>query len=156
MSNKAFSSYIDTLNELKILNARLDYLMQKQHELAVKFLGVKSPSLDGMPKTSGDKDKMIEYLFEFEQRQQSNGKSLKEETDEIYQEMKMLIEKLREMESILKKFESIEYRLFYLIAVEGMKAKAAVEKTARDYHYSERNVWRSYDLIKTDLKRIKK
>lgn len=157
MNLKTFSSYVDSLNEFKILNLRLDYLMLKQHEISVKYLGVKSPSLEEMQQhSSSGNDKVVAYLYEYEQRVQSNGKTLKAEIEEIYQEMKILMNKLREMEAILKKLDSIEYRLFYYIAVEGLRPKTAVERAARDYHYSERNVWRSYDVIKPELKRIKK
>lgn len=155
MNLRACSSYIDCLNEFKLLNIRLDYLTMKQHEISVKYLGVKSPALEDTQKGASGNDKVIAYLYEYEQKIQNNGKTLKAEIEDIYQEMKILMNKLREMEAILKKLESIEYRLFYCIAVDGMRTKAAVEKVARDYHYSERNVWRTYDLIKPELKRIR-
>lgn len=156
MNLKTCSSYVDTLNEFKILNLRLDVLTRKEYELSVKFLGVKSPSLEEIQHTSSGNDKVIAYLYEYEEKIRENGKTLKEEIEELYAEMKSLVTKLRQMEMILKKLDSVEYRLFYLIAVDGERTKAAVEKVAREYNYSERNIWRSYNIIKPEVDRIRK
>lgn len=155
---KVFESYISTVNELKILKLRLDYLISKQQELANRLLGVKSPSLEEMNNISNsNKDKVIEYLFEYEEKRQPNGKTLKEEIEELYRALKMAIANQVAMEEILKLLvpSSVEYNLFYLIAVKGEKISSAVEKVALKCHYTDRTVWNAYNNIKDDLEKLK-
>lgn len=150
----AFKSYVNTKSELRVVELRLNWLLEKKEVLEVKYLGIKSMPLGEMPSNHNvsNNSSVIAFIYEFEERKQKNGLSIKEEINILQNEQKKLRESLGRMEKALREMEGIEYQLFYLIKVEGKRPKRAVNEVSETSGLSLRTIWRYYRNMKESLK----
>lgn len=156
----AIKTYQEVKAEYEMVKSRYEYLEDKRKALYQRLLGLHSPSLENNgSKGNGSSelgDKVSQYVFEYEEKKQRNGKTLKEEIEALYLEMLALEALLASYEEILSHLSGIDYQLFYKIGVEGLKPNKAVEEVAETNGYSERQVWRIYNYVKILLESIKK
>lgn len=150
----AFVTYINTKNELRIAEIRLNWLYEKKEVLEVKYLGIKSKPLGEMPSTHNvsNDSSVIAFIYEYEDKKQKNGLSIKEEIKSLEMTVNSLKTSLDKMERALREMEGIEYQLFYLIKVEGKKPKKAVNLVTESSGMSEATIWRYYAKMKESLK----
>lgn len=150
----AFKSYVNTKNELRVVELRLNWLLEKKEVLEVKYLGIKSKPLGEMPSQHNptNDSTVIAFIYEYEERKQKNGLSIKEEINLLQNEQKRLRESLAQMERALREMEGLEYQLFYIIKVEGKRPKRAVNLVSENSGLSLRTVWRYYAKMKESLK----
>lgn len=151
----AFITYQETKAEYEILKKRYDYLEGKKESLYQRLLGLHSPALDSEgSKGNGNSDlgsKVAQYNFEIEEKKQRNGKTIKEEQEELFTEMLGLESLLAKFEVALSSLTGIEHQLFYKIAVDGLNPNRAVAEVAESNQYSERQIWRAYNTARIYL-----
>lgn len=150
----AFVTYINTKNELRIAEIRLNWLYEKKEILEVKYLGIKSKPLGEMSSTHNvsNDSSVIAFIYEYEDKKQKNGLSIKDEIKSLEMTVNSLKTSLDKMERALREMEGIEYQLFYLIKVEGKKPKKAVNLVTENSGMSEATIWRYYAKMKESLK----
>lgn len=156
----AIRTYQEAKAEYEIVKNRYEYLENRRLALYQRLLGLHSPSLENEgAKGNGNSElgeKVSQYIFEYEVKKGSNGKTLKEEQEAIYLEMVALEALLARFEEILSHLSGLDYQLFYKIGVEGLNPNKAVKEVAETNGYSERHIWRIYNFIKILLESIKK
>lgn len=150
-------NYTNTLLELRSCETRYKHLKEKREVYYVKYLGVRSPSYDGV---GGQKnwtvDGMSIFLELVTTKNPKTGLSLDEEMEKLSKEISELMTVLKEMGQYLKSMKGIEYQLYYRIVVEGKSTSEAVRTIAENNYMSERNVWRNYyPKIRENLHRLK-
>lgn len=150
----AFRTYINTKNELKIAEIRLKWLYEKKEVLEVKYLGIKSKPMGEMPTTHNvsNDSTVIAFIYEYEDKKQKNGLSIKEEITSLELTVNSLKSSVEKMEKALREMQGIEYQLFYLIKVEGKRPKRAVNLVTDSSGLSEATIWRYYGKMKECLK----
>lgn len=150
----AFRTYVNTKAELKIIEIRLTSLENKAEELAAKYLGIRMAPLfsETYQHYPTNESTVIAFIYEYEDKKQKNGLSIKEEINLLKTEQKRLRESLARMEKALREMEGIEYQLFYLIKVEGKRPKRAVNLVTESSRMSEATIWRYYAKMKESLK----
>ena len=150
----AFVTYINTKSELRIAEIRLNWLYEKKEILEVKYLGIKSKPLGEMPSNHNvsNDSSVVAFIYEYEDKKQKNGLSIKEEITALELTVNSLKTSLDKMERALREMEGIEYQLFYLIKVEGKKPKKAVYLVTESSGMSEATIWRYYAKMKESLK----
>lgn len=150
------STYMNTLLELQAIQERLKWLEERRLVLYTKYLGVKSPNYD---KVGGKKnwsiDGMSLYLEALEKVDGATGVSLEKEIEMLTEQRQTLTDTLKNMGQSLRKAEGIEYELFVLIVVDGMKRSQAVKEIAEKNYMSEQTVWRYYyPKIKEEIEKL--
>lgn len=142
--------YRDTENDLKVVNLRIEVLESQKYALNVKYLGVKSPNLENpLDMTSFENNsKVVAYLNALEVKKQKNGMSIQEELENLYNERKMLLKKINEMQECLNKLKGIEYKIYYKIIVDGKNVTKAIYEVCEENDISEMTGWRKYHKIK--------
>lgn len=150
-------NYTNTLLELRSCETRYRHLQEKREVYYVKYLGVRSPSYDGV---GGQKnwtvDGMSIFLELVTTKNPKTGLSLDEEMEKLSKEISELTTVLKEMGQYLKNMKGIEYQLYYRIVVDGKSTSEAVRTIAENNYMSERNVWRNYyPKIRENLHRLK-
>ena len=150
----AFVTYINTKNELRIAEIRLNWLYEKKEILEVRYLGIKSKPLGEMPSNHNvsNDSSVVAFIYEYEDKKQKNGLSIKEEITALELTVNSLKTSLDKMERALREMEGIEYQLFYIIKVEGKKPKKAVSMVTESSGMSEATIWRYYAKMKESLK----
>ena len=150
----AFRTYINTKSELRIAEIRLNWLYEKKEILEVRYLGIKSKPLGEMPSNHnvGNDSSVVAFIYEYEDKKQKNGLSIKEEITALELTVNSLKTSLDKMERALREMEGIEYQLFYIIKVEGKKPKKAVSMVTESSGMSEATIWRYYAKMKESLK----
>lgn len=150
----ALKTYVNTKYECKILEYRLQWLLERKEVLEVKYLGIKSKPMGEMPTTHNvsNDSSVIAFIYEYEEKKQRNGLSIKEEITALTSEINSLKTSLEKMEKALREMEGIEYQLFYIIKVEGKKPKKAVYTVSENSGMSLATIWRYYRKMKESLK----
>lgn len=150
----ALKTYVNTKYECKILEYRLQWLLERKEVLEVKYLGIKSKPMGEMPTTHNESNdsSVIAFIYEYEEKKQRNGFSIKEEITALTSEINSLKTSLEKMEKALREMEGIEYQLFYIIKVEGKKPKKAVYTVSENSGMSLATIWRYYRKMKESLK----
>ena len=150
----ALKTYVNTKYECKILEYRLQWLLERKEVLEVKYLGSKSKPMGEMPTTHNvsNDSSVIAFIYEYEEKKQRNGLSIKEEITALTSEINSLKMSLEKMEKALREMEGIEYQLFYIIKVEGKKPKKAVYTVSENSGMSLATIWRYYAKMKESLK----
>ncbi len=150
----AFRTYINTKSELRVAELRLNWLYEKKEVLEVKYLGIKSKPLGEMPSNHNvsNDSSVIAFIYEYEDKKQKNGLSIKEEITALELTVNSLKSSVEKMEKALREMEGLEYQLFYLIKVEGKRPKRAVNIVSESSGLSEATIWRYYAKMKESLK----
>ena len=150
----ALKTYVNTKYECKILEYRLQWLLERKEVLEVKYLGIKSKPMGEMPTTHNvsNDSSVVAFIYEYEEKKQRNGLSIKEEITALTNEINGLKTSLEKMEKALREMEGIEYQLFYIIKVEGKKPKKAVYTVSENSGMSLATIWRYYRKMKESLK----
>lgn len=150
------NTYMNTLLELRSIQERLKWLEDRRLVLYTEYLGVKSPNYD---KIGGRKnwsiDGMSLYLEALEKVDEKTGLSLEKEIEMLTERRQVLTDVLKSMEQNLRKAKGIEFELFVLIVVDGMKRSQAVKEIAEKNYMAEQTVWRYYyPKIKEEIERL--
>lgn len=150
----AFRTYVNQKSELRVAELRLNWLYEKKEVLEVKYLGIKSKPLGEMPSNHNvsNDSSVIAFIYEYEDKKQKNGLSIKEEITSLELTVNSLKTSLEKMERALREMQGIEYQLFYLIKVEGKRPKRAVNLVTESSGMSEATIWRYYGKMKENLK----
>lgn len=150
----ALKTYVNTKYECKILEYRLQWLLERKEVLEVKYLGIKSKPMGETPTTHNvsNDSSVIAFIYEYEEKKQRNGLSIAEEIKSLTSEINSLKTSLEKMEKALREMEGIEYQLFYIIKVEGKKPKKAVYTVSENSGMSLATIWRYYRKMKESLK----
>lgn len=146
------SSYIDIKRELVVSSIRLETLLNEKENLHQIYLGIHSPSFEEQVHTNENKDKVIAYLYELESKKRVSGLSLSEEIEKEQYTIDNLNHALKRLESVMREDDTIEGKLFNEIVFNGTRTKKAIRNVARKEYYSERQVWRIYQNIKSDIR----
>lgn len=155
---KTINYYTDTLIECEVAKLRLKTLLEKKEVIYQKYFGLKSPVISDDKAFGGysNKDKMIEYLEEIEEKK-VNGISLQQEINMVEAEIESLEDILAEMRIRLAKLTNIEDKLYYEIIVNKRKVTEAVNYISETCYTSDKNIWKTYyPKIKSDIYRIRR
>lgn len=153
-----FSYFTDTKIEYELAMKRLSILEERKMEIWQRYFGVKSPRWDkiGAQGSRDDSDKMVRYLEEINR---STGKSLslEQEIAKIRNEADRLEKVLKEMTKRLRKTDTIEGKMYYLIVVERQSVSKAIKHLSETEFMSEKNLWKTYyPKIKEDVRKLRK
>lgn len=140
-----FSYYTDTKIEYELALKRLEILENRKMEIWQRYFGVKSPQWDkiGSGGTFSDNDKMVLYLEEIS-RSKGKNLSLEQEITKTKNEVERLKKVLVGMTEQLRKTDTIEGKLYYLVVVEKNSVSKAISKLADTEYMSEKNIWKTY------------
>ena len=153
-----FSYYTDTKIEYELASKRLKILQERKEEIWQKYFGIKSPQWDKITVASSypNEDKMVLYLSEIE-RESNNSPSLVESIAKAESDVLWLKNAISDMEMVLAKTDTIEGKLYYLIAVKQMSVNKAIKEVAEKEYMSEKNIWKTYyPKIKDQIRKLRK
>lgn len=144
--------YIDLKREQVASGIRLETLMNEKEILSQAYLGIHSPSFEEQIHTNENKDKVVQYLYELETKKRISGLSLSEEIEKEQYTFDNLNHALKRLESVMREDDTIDGKLFNEIVFNGLGIKKAIKKVARNEYYSERQIWRIYRQIRSDIR----
>lgn len=148
-------SYTDTKCELEMAKTRLNLLMDKKEKMYCKYFPLTSKPKEVMA-DGGERnnDKMSDYLHELHEIDIGTGKSLADEITYQQENVNKLQNYLNDMADTLSKMAGLEYQLYYEIIVKGIKISKAVTNIAELNNLETRTIWRTYNQIKKDVKKV--
>lgn len=153
----AIRNYNDTRSELKIAQNRLDLLLDKREALFTQYCGTTSSLKDVVVQSGGNNDKMTAYVQKLHDPDPKTGKSLAQEIEDQQNEVNRLIYYIGLMDNTLKEIQSIEYKLYYAIVVEGRSITSAVDHVACTEGKDTSTIWKNYyPKIEFEIKKLQK
>lgn len=140
-------SYNNTIQELKLIQKRLEVLEAKKEELFYRICypqGWHTDDGSGSKSTSIPSSVTEKFASLCNEVNERTGLSLNDEINVCKHEIERLKKLVDEMNTILKNLDGIEYEIYAKIVVDGLKPTRAVQHVAQDHFMSEDNVWRTY------------
>ena len=152
---KAIQNYINTRCDLDLVRTRLDVLLEKKENIHNTYLAAGYKNHLKAAGCFGRESKNISlYIRELLDKNPATNQSLIQEIVCAKQEIRMLEQKLDQMEKILCRMNGILRELFFEVACNGLNPTRAVEKVSEKQNVDYRTGWRYYKKIKPQLKKL--
>lgn len=140
------TNYINTVNALKVAEARYESLKLRREALEQRYCGVHAIRYDGdgTKNQPSNRDNILEYVIAITTPQTSTGMSIDDELGELADEIAELTDTVRKMQYYIKNLQGIEYELYTAMMIDGMRPAEAVQMVAENNYMSEANIWKTY------------
>lgn len=140
----AISSYHNTLNELAIVRARCDYLINRKDALFTHYCLPKSFKAGEGGGGNNPQDNVRKYVIAITTPDEKTGMSIDEEIEYLQKQMTDLHKTLAKMAQSMLELDGIELQLYTEIIINGLKQSKAISKVARANYLTESAIYKTY------------